>query len=96
MPGIKGREFDYRVLSECNSDGIDFFFSLDYNVGDSKFTHASKQSVLKCHSDSTKKQMPILLNVLPATGAKKKGGLKKMFGKAGRAIAQKTINKFYI
>lgn len=93
MPGIKGREFDYRVLSECNSDGIDFFFSLDYNVGDSKFTHASKQSVLKCHSDSTKKQMPILLNVLPATGAKKKGGLKKMFGKAGRAIAQKTINK---
>lgn len=93
IPGVGGREFDYRILSECDDEGIDFFFSLDYSVEKSKFTHSSKQSVLKCHSDSSKKQMPILFNILPATGAKKKGKIKTALGKAGRAVVQKTLNR---
>ena len=32
MPFINGREFDYRLLSECGDEGIELQFSLTYDV----------------------------------------------------------------
>ena len=52
MPFIKGREFDYRVVSECGSNGVELQFSLTYDVKEAEYSHSRKQTVLRCHENT--------------------------------------------
>ena len=72
MPFIKGREFDYRVVSECGSNGVELQFSLTYDVKEAEYSHSRKQTVLRCHENTEENIMPIMVNILPATGSKKR------------------------